>query len=71
MDVASAQMIWAAIGAYFTAGALTALLLQLGGLKRIDPLAWSAPLQVKLLITPGLIALWPVMLAKLVRGRRA
>jgi hypothetical protein len=55
---------WFAVGAYALLGILVALCMMLGGLKRIDTNAARAPLQAKLLITPGMIALWPLVLRR-------
>lgn len=54
--------------AYLAAGLLFALVFQVAGLRRVDPATEGAGLVVRLLITPGLAALWPWML---VRWRRA
>ncbi len=57
-----------ALGAYLAVGFAMALALHLGGLLRIDPATGGAGLGFRLLITPGLVALWPLMVA---RWRRA
>jgi hypothetical protein len=59
-----AALIWLGLAGYLAAGLLVALGLFAGGLRRIDPLAASAPFRVKLLLVPGLCALWPIMLSK-------
>jgi len=40
------------------------------GLKRIDPVLRSSSLGVRLLIFPGCVALWPIMLFKWVSVER-
>ena len=51
------------IGAYAAAGLLCAVWLHWSGLRRIDPGVEGAGLFFRLLITPGMIALWPLLLA--------
>lgn len=69
MSEALAQMIWLAAGAYAALGVVVAAI-ALSILARIDPVAAKGPLQFRLLIAPGLAALWPVTLGLLVRGPR-
>lgn len=59
-----------AIGVYALAGTIVTCLLHAHGLKRIDPAVAGAGLFFRALITPGLIAIWPLMLAKLWRAAR-
>jgi hypothetical protein len=54
---------------YAGLGALVLVFLWLGGLARFDKAAAAAPWRVKLLLAPGMIALWPLMLARMV-GRK-
>lgn len=56
--------------AYLAAGIVGAALLHRWGLVRIDPATASAGIGFRLLITPGLVALWPWMLARWVQARR-
>lgn len=60
MSVASAEMIWMVAGAYCAIGCVFALAMILGLIKRLDPIAHAAPWRVKLLLFPGLVALWPL-----------
>jgi len=53
---------------YAAAGAVFALLFLLLGLNRIDNGAKGAGLGFRLLIIPGLIALWPLMLIRWLSG---
>jgi len=73
MSVAVAEGVWMAVGVYFAIGLLVALAMVLGAIKKIDPLADAAPWHVKLLLIPGLAALWPLVLtlAYLRRSRDA
>lgn len=71
MTEAVAADVWLVVGAYAGLGVLVWLVLVLGAMKRFDPLAAKAPVQVKLLIAPGLVALWPLVLARLLARRPA
>ncbi|MBU6372633.1 MAG: hypothetical protein KJS97_07885 [Alphaproteobacteria bacterium] len=62
--LALALLAYAAAGVGVTVFALAA------GLRRIDPTAIAAPLAAKLMWTPGLIALWPIVAARMA-GRMA
>jgi hypothetical protein len=68
VSIAAAEMIWLGVAAYLVVGAAFAGWMLAGAIKRLDPLAAAAPWRVKLLIAPGLAALWPVMAAKLARA---
>ncbi len=57
-----------ALGVYLALGLVAAVALHLGGLRRVDPATEVAGLGFRLLITPGLVVLWPMMVA---RWRRA
>lgn len=61
MSVAIAEMIWFVVGVYGALGVVFALAMVLGVMKRFDPLAHAAPLKVKALVFPGLVALWPIV----------
>lgn len=53
-----------AAAAYLAIGAVAALALHARGLHALDHATHGAPVSFRVLVTPGLIALWPVMLAK-------
>jgi len=63
MTVELAQAVLDVVGAYFALGAAFAVVFLSFGLRRLDPIAASGPLRFKLLIAPGIVALWPVMLS--------
>lgn len=69
MSYEAAGAVWLVFAAYAGVGLIVGLWLLLGGLKRVDTLGAAAPLRVKLLILPGLIALWPLMLRRLAGAR--
>ena len=56
--------IWWLVAAYLLVGAAVAGMVHARGLRVIDPATVGAGLAFRLLITPGLIALWPLMAAK-------
>ena len=63
----AANIIVTAFGIYLLIGLLVGLVYMFGGAGRIDPAAKGngLPFRVRLLILPGVIGLWPVMLSKL------
>lgn len=67
MSVAVAEMIVLALGVYFGAGLIVGFGYLFGGAGRIDPAAKGRglPVRVRLLILPGIVGLWPLMLVKL------
>ena len=62
-----ANVIVLALGIYAAIGLLVALVYVFGGAGRIDPAAKGKgmPIRVRLMIVPGVIGLWPLMLKKL------
>jgi hypothetical protein len=71
MTEAMAGAIWLGLGVYFGAGLVIGLGVILFGLKRLAPEAGRIPWPVRLVILPGLAALWPVVLARLAGVRPA
>ena len=53
------------------AGALFAVALLARGLRAVDPVAADGSVGFKLLILPGVIALWPVLLRRWIASRRS
>lgn len=64
-----------ALELYFGLGLLFALALTQAsprhGLERVDPAAHGAPRGFRLLLVPGCAALWPWLLVRWLRARRA
>ena len=54
--------------AYLGVGLLLALWLITGRLKRVDPVAAGGGWGFRMLILPGLTALWPVFLMRMLKG---
>lgn len=65
-----AEMIVMGLGLYVGIGLVFALLFVTLGVSRVDPAAQGAPWGFRLIILPGTIALWPVMLLKWIGGGR-
>ncbi len=63
-----AQTILVVAGVYAAAGVLFAVAFVTRGVGRLDSAAVGAGIGFRLLILPGVAALWPVMLLKWVRG---
>ncbi len=70
MTIAIAETIVAILGAYLGVGAIFAVAFVTLGLSRIDPAAHAMPLGARLLIWPGVAALWPLMLQKWLTQRK-
>lgn len=67
LSLTVARVVCGAFFLYLGAGLVFALRLYLGGgLERLDPAAARGSRPFKLLILPGVVALWPLLL-----GRRA
>ncbi|MEM9937791.1 MAG: hypothetical protein AAF768_02990 [Pseudomonadota bacterium] len=67
MSETLANLIVSGSGLYLLIGLIVALIYVFGGAGRIDPAAKGKglPLRVRLLIVPGVMGLWPIMLTKL------
>ena len=63
MDPALAALILACLGAYLALGLVFGLIFVTLLIKRFDPNAGeAAPIQFRLLILPGVAALWPLLM---------
>ena len=63
-----AEIFVAALEAYVLAGVLFAAVFVLVGIHRVDPVAKHAPTGFRLIITPGVAALWPLLLTRWLRS---
>ena len=59
-----------ALAAYLALGAVFAVAFHIGGLHRVDAGTQGAGLFFRVLITPGVVALWPLMAARWRRSAR-
>ena len=66
--MSSVDLILGATAAYTLIGIAFAIAFVAFGVSRVDPAAKGAPIGFRLLILPGVAALWPVMAAKWRRG---
>ena len=55
--------VYAAIGLLFAMAFLT------GGISRVDPVSKGSGIGFRLIILPGVAALWPVLLTRWIRAR--
>ena len=53
-----------AAGVYLIVGAVVAIPLHLAGLRRIDPAVTDSGIGFRMLVTPGMVALWPLLLVR-------
>jgi hypothetical protein len=70
MSVDLAETVLTIVAGYFAVGALFALAFIPFGLRRVDVVAAGGPLRFKLLIAPGVVAIWPVVLVLWLSGGR-
>ena len=68
MPIELARVVVTVLSTYVGIGLLFAVPFVLFGVERIDPAARGATWGFRLLILPGSVALWPLLLARLVRG---
>ena len=57
-----------ALGAYGMAGVVFAAAFVTVGIRRVDPVAEHAPLGFRLIVMPGVAALWPLLLVRWLRS---
>lgn len=69
MSEAVARMVLTCLGAYGALGLAMAPMVH-ARLATLDPAAQGAGVLFRALITPGIIALWPLLLARMRRARR-
>lgn len=67
---AMVSMVLVMLGLYAACGVVVAARLHAGALRRIDPAVTGAGWGFRLLITPGLVALWPAMVRRALAVRR-
>lgn len=64
------EVLVSGLGIYLLVGLVAAVVLHLSELRRIDPGIAGGGIFFRLVVTPGLVALWPWMMAKVWRSRR-
>ena len=66
----AAEFFVAALALYGLAGAVFAVAFVLFGIHHVDPVAEHAPFGFRLIVMPGVAALWPLLLGRWLRVRR-
>jgi hypothetical protein len=56
-----------ALATYIAIGAILAVPFLIFGVGRVDPAAKGAPFLFRVLVIPGVVALWPLMLRRWLR----
>lgn len=69
MSLVIAQFVVAVFEAYVLAGVAFALMFLPWGVVRVDPRVAGAPKTLRLLILPGIVALWPLFAWRWIAGR--
>jgi hypothetical protein len=69
MSMDAARIVVAVAQGYVAAGVVFAAAFAWRGAARLDPLAREATVGFRLLIGPGAAIVWPVLAARLLRGR--
>ena len=63
------MLVLALAGSYAAFGLLFAGVFMTAGISRVDPLSKGSGIGFRLIILPGVAALWPVLLTRWIRGR--
>jgi len=71
MPLAAAEIFVTCLGLYGAVGLVFALMFVTFGARRIDPDAVGMPIRARLIIFPGAVGLWPLLLIKVIAGRPA
>jgi hypothetical protein len=66
-----AELILVFLTAYSTAGALFALIFVTVGMPRVDPLTRQVSIGFRLLILPGAMLFWPLLLLRCLHAKGA
>jgi hypothetical protein len=70
MPLAIAQLVVAVFEAYAAAGLGFALIFLPRGIVKVDPRVIGAPVTLRLVILPGIVALWPLFAWRWIAGAR-
>ena len=68
MSTGTAQFLVSALAAYLVCGGIFAVPFLWRWVGRLDPLAAHGTLGFRALVFPGVTALWPIFLVRLIRG---
>jgi hypothetical protein len=64
MQIESARAVLWIAAFYLTMGVVVGLPFVLSGIGRVDPAAKDAPWTFRILVLPGIIAFWPLLLKR-------
>ena len=65
----AAELLATALEAYAATGLLFACVFVAFGIKQVDPLVRGSSIGFRLIVLPGVAALWPVMLRRWIRNK--
>jgi hypothetical protein len=68
--VVFANLLSVFLGVYVAAGLVFAVPFVLRGVNRVDPVAGESTWGFRLIIVPGVVALWPLLASRLLAARR-
>ena len=68
MSVAWAEVVWLGLGVYLGFGLALGLLTVVFGMRRLVP-GVEVPVRVRVMLLPGMAAVWPVILMRLIGVR--
>lgn len=68
MDISLAELVVGLAGTYLMGGAIFAIAFITFGVARIDPLAAGSSIAFRLLIVPGTLVFWPLLLLRWAAG---
>jgi len=71
MPVDIAHGVLGLAGCYVAIGTIVGLPFVFAGIERVDPAARNAPWSFRLLVFPGVVALWPLMAGRWWNARRS
>ena len=66
----AAEWLVTLLGAYAAAGIFFAAVFLILGITEVDPISKGSGIGFRLIILPGVAALWPLMLTLWIQGRR-
>ena len=70
MGLALAHAILWVAGIYVAIGVIVGLPFAVSGIGRVDPAAKAAPWSFRVLVLPGVVALWPLIARRWLASRR-
>ena len=70
MPVELAHGVLGALGAYLSIGLVVGISFVIAGIGQVDAAAKDTPWTFKLVVLPGVVALWPFVAARWVGARR-